>query len=82
METSTLTVKGQIVVPARLRKKFGLKKGTKVAFQEELHGFVVKPVDRKYFEHLAGILPSKGKATKSLLNERRKDRKREDIRSR
>ncbi|TLY28866.1 MAG: AbrB/MazE/SpoVT family DNA-binding domain-containing protein [Ignavibacteria bacterium] len=82
METSVVTVKGQIVVPARIRRKLGIKKGTKVAIIEDEHGFSVRLLGKKYFEEFAGILPVKGKATKALLEERRKEREREDDRSR
>ena len=35
METITLSAKGQIVIPARIRRKFGLTKGTKLKIMEE-----------------------------------------------
>ena len=82
METSIVTIKGQIVVPAKLRRRLGLKKGAKVAIIEDEHGFVVRPLDRNYFDRFAGILPGKGKATKALMEERRKDRNHEDHRPR
>ena len=82
METAVVTIKGQIVVPVKIRRKLGIKKGTKVAIIEDGHGFIVRPLDKKYFEQFAGILPTKGKATKALLEERRKDREHEDNRSR
>ena len=73
-----MSIKGQIVVPAKIRKRLGLKKGSMVAIIEEPNGFWVRPVEREYFDHYAGILPGKGKATKALLKERRRERKRED----
>jgi AbrB family looped-hinge helix DNA binding protein len=82
METSVITIKGQIVVPARIRRRLNIKKGTKLAIIEQKDGFLVKPMDKKYFEQFAGILPGKGKATKALLEERRKEREREDARAR
>lgn len=81
METSVLTAKGQIVVPARIRQRLGLVKGAKVAIIEDEAGFVVRPMNKKYFEAYAGILGTSGKLTKRLLAERRRDRKREDVRS-
>jgi len=78
MKTATLSVKGQIVVPAKIRKKLGLRKGSLVAIIEEPDGFCVRPVERKYFEQYAGLLPGKGRATKALLEDRRKERARED----
>jgi AbrB family looped-hinge helix DNA binding protein len=82
METSVVTQKGQMVVPARIRRKLKIKRGTKLVIIEQDNGFLVKPLDRKFFEHFAGILPSKGKASKALLEERRKEREREDARAR
>jgi AbrB family looped-hinge helix DNA binding protein len=82
METSIVTQKGQMVVPARIRRKLKIKKGTRLVIIEEDDGFLVKPLDRKFFEHFAGILPSKGKASRALLEERKKERKREDARAR
>jgi AbrB family looped-hinge helix DNA binding protein len=82
METSVVTMKGQMVVPARIRRKLKIKKGTKLVIIEQDNGFLVKPLDRKFFEHFAGILPAKGKASKALLEERRKEREREDARAR
>ena len=81
MDTSVLTTKGQIVIPAKIRRKLKMKQGTKVVIIEREDGFLVKPLDKKFFEQFAGILPGKGKATKALLDDRRKERKREDVRS-
>ncbi|MHB8482644.1 MAG: AbrB/MazE/SpoVT family DNA-binding domain-containing protein [Nitrospiria bacterium] len=81
MKTSVVTIKGQIVIPAEIRKKLGLKKGSKVVIVEQEDGFKVQTANKKYFEKFAGILPLKGKATKALLEERRKDREHENHRS-
>ncbi|MCX9012859.1 MAG: AbrB/MazE/SpoVT family DNA-binding domain-containing protein [Candidatus Methanoperedens sp.] len=35
METITMSAKGQIVIPLRIRKKFGLKKGEKLFIEVE-----------------------------------------------
>jgi antitoxin PrlF len=78
MKTASLSVKGQIVVPAKIRKKLGLSKGSRVAIIEEPNGFFVRPLEREYFEQYAGLLPGKGRATKALLKDRREERERED----
>lgn len=46
IETSIMSTKGQVIIPARLRKKYGLTKGKKVIFLEE-QGFikVMPPTD-------------------------------------
>lgn len=43
METSRLSTKGQVVIPARLRKKYGFKRGEKVVFIEEDNYVIIKP---------------------------------------
>jgi AbrB family looped-hinge helix DNA binding protein len=81
METSVVTTKGQMVVPAKIRRKLKMKQGTKVVIIEQGDGFLVKPLDKKYFEQFAGILPEKGKASRALLEDRKRERERENVRS-
>jgi AbrB family looped-hinge helix DNA binding protein len=78
MKMATLSEKGQIVVPSKIRRKLGLKRGSRVVIIEEPNGFCVRPVERPYFEQYAGLLRGKGKGTKALLKDRRKERERED----
>ena len=40
IETTTISSKGQVTIPAGFREKLGLKKGTKVAFVEDENGRV------------------------------------------
>ncbi len=56
METSLISAKGQVVIPARLRKKYNLKPGKKVAFFEENGSIVLKPMDESFFSQYAGML--------------------------
>ena len=51
-EMSTVTTKGQLVIPARLRKKYSIRKGTKVAFVEEENRIVLQPVTREFINSL------------------------------
>jgi len=74
METSVVTVKGQIVVPAKIRRKFGIKKGTKIAFVEQNGKLMIQPLDKNYFECLAGILGTDGDMLKGLLEDKKKER--------
>ena len=74
METSVVTIKGQIVVPAKIRQQFGIKKGTKVAFIEQDGKLIMQPLDKSYFESLAGILGTEGELLKSLMEDKRKER--------
>lgn len=75
METYA-TVKGQIVIPAKLRRKYGIKNGTKIVITDNGDSITLKPVTEQYLKNLQGSL--KGKAgLKVLVEERRKDKERE-----
>ena len=45
METSRITTKGQITLPASIRKRFGLAAGNTVMFASTDQGILVKPVE-------------------------------------
>ena len=75
METYA-TVKGQIVIPAKLRKKYGIKNGTKIIVTDTDDAIILKPVTEQYLKKLQGSLKGKG-GLKELLEERRKDKVRE-----
>lgn len=47
METSTVTQKGQVTIPASIRKQLGLRTGDRVAFLNEGGRVLVKPVQQK-----------------------------------
>ncbi len=38
-----MSSKGQVIIPARIRKKYGLKKGEKLVFIEEKDHIIIKP---------------------------------------
>jgi len=75
METYA-TTKGQIVIPSSLRRKYGIKIGTKILVYDEGDRIILKPVTEQYLKGLQGMLKGKG-ALKALLQERAKDRERE-----
>ena len=55
METYS-TVKGQIVIPASLRKKYGIKNGTKIIIIDNGDSITLKPVTEQYLLSLQGSL--------------------------
>jgi AbrB family looped-hinge helix DNA binding protein len=75
METYA-TIKGQIVIPAQLRRKYGIKNGTKIIITDIGDAIVLKPVTEQYLKNLQGSLKGKG-ALKVLIEERRKDKEME-----
>jgi AbrB family looped-hinge helix DNA binding protein len=70
------TVKGQIVIPASLRRKYGIKNGTKIIVTDVGDAIVLKPVTEQYLKNLQGSLKGRG-GLKVLVEERRKDKERE-----
>ena len=78
MEESYVTSKGQLVVPARLRKKYGIKPGTKICFVERDHEIIFQPVTKEYIRSVCGMLKSDTSMTKALLEERARDKEREE----
>ena len=74
METSVVTTKGQLVVPAKIRRKFGIKKGTRIAFIEQNGKLVIQPLDRAYFDNLSGVLGTVGKVLRSLMEDKKRER--------
>ena len=83
-ESAYMTSKGQVVIPARLRRKYGLKEGTRLNFAEEEGRFVVQPVTKEFIDSFCGIFKSKPgekSAVQELLDDRAAERVREDRKS-
>lgn len=78
MPFTTLTSKGQVVIPAKIRKDMKVKEGTKFYVEERGDEIVLRPVTPQYLKKIAGVLPTKGKLSRALLQERAKDKERED----
>jgi AbrB family looped-hinge helix DNA binding protein len=74
METSVVTVKGQIVIPVKIRRKYNMKRGTKLAFMEQNGKLIIQPLDKNYFETLSGILGTDGDMLKGLLDDKMRER--------
>lgn len=71
---SKVTSKGQLVIPSKLRKKLGIRKGTQVAFVEEGKRLVIQPITPEYVRSLRGSLKRAGAALKVILQDHKKDR--------
>jgi AbrB family looped-hinge helix DNA binding protein len=67
-----VSAKGQIVIPAPLRRKYGIKNGTKIIVTDVGNAIVLKPVTEQYLKNLQGSLKGKG-GLKVLIDSRHKD---------
>ena len=76
MTIARATVKGQVVIPADLRKRFNIKKGTRLAISEgEGNVIVLRPVPDDPIEASRGILKGKRSLTRALLRDRSEEAK-------
>ncbi len=77
MTVSRATVKGQIVIPADLRRKLNIKKGTRLAISEgEGNVIVIRPLPDDPIEASTGVLKGKTSLTKALLKDRHEEARR------
>ena len=74
MDKSVVTVKGQIVIPSKLRRKFGIKKGTQVFLYDRDGEILIKPLTDEYLRSMAGRTGTKGKLLKALMEEKSRER--------
>lgn len=76
MDASIVTAKGQVVIPSKLRKKYGIKNGTLIRFYEADTEIRIVPVTPEFIESNAGFLGTGGKLLKSLMEEKKRERER------
>jgi AbrB family looped-hinge helix DNA binding protein len=81
METSILTSKGQLLIPKRLRNKYGIQPGVKVAFIETKDGPVLKAMDAAYFDQFAGLLKNVVPSTEEFKAWKAEEKEKEEHRA-
>lgn len=76
--SATFTSKGQLVVPAALRRKHGIETGTRVKFLEDQFGrIVLQPITEDYVDRLMGCLAEGPDLLTNWDREHRKEGQRE-----
>ena len=73
-EVSTVTTKGQLVIPSKLRRKYAIREGTQVAFLEEDHRLILQPLTPEFVRTLRGSLKGEPSPLKQLLEDRKRER--------
>jgi len=71
--TVTVSVRGQVVIPAEIRRRYKIGANTKLEFLDTGGEIVVIPIPAQSFKSSRGML--KGLSTKALIKERRRNRK-------
>jgi AbrB family looped-hinge helix DNA binding protein len=72
-ETVYFSIKGQVVIPRRLRKEFEIEEGTRAHVMATPQGILIKPLTRSYIKSLRGSLRGSG-VMKALLEDRKRER--------
>jgi len=82
MRRTKINAKGQVTIPAELRERFGIEKGTRINWKEEQGRLVLTPMTKRFIHECMGILkpaPGEPSAFDGLFAERERERKREDL---
>ena len=74
MGTSIVTSKGQVVIPSKLRRKYGIKNGTRIHFYEVNGEMRIVPVTPELIDKNIGLLGKKGKLMRALLEDKKRER--------
>lgn len=81
MHIAYVTSKGQMVVPSAIRRRYGIKPGTRINFVEENGCIIFQPVTREYIRSFRGIFklkPGEKPATEELCQDHEAERNREE----
>ena len=78
MYTAKMSEKGWIVIPKRLRDKYGLRKGSRVRVVDQGDALTLVPVPVDPVAALHGMLAGGPSLTEDLLVERARDRASEE----
>ena len=79
---TTVSVRGQTVVPREIREQMGIVPQTRLKWQIRDGVIVVYPIPPDPIQAAVGILKGRGPTTDDLLAERRRERQREQDRER
>jgi len=77
MDIVKVAVKGQIVIPAKLRRKYHITKGTRIKVIDRNGEIVIQPLMSNPVKEAMGIFKNGKSGLKLLLKERAEDAKRE-----
>jgi AbrB family looped-hinge helix DNA binding protein len=70
MPTVTATTKGQVVIPAALRKKLKIRKGTQFSVSEKDGKIILEPIAEDPVKAGRGMLDTNGRVLQALIRDR------------
>ena len=76
MHITRATIKGQVLIPVALRKKYHIRKGSKLAILDREGEIVMKPLQKDPIHEGLGLYKGGRSALKELIKDRRAEAKR------
>jgi len=73
MDVVKATVKGQILIPASLRRKYQIGRGTPLRVYDKRNRIIIEPVVRDPVEEGRGMLKTKGRILRALIRDRKRE---------
>ncbi len=80
MKQSTVSVRGQTVIPQEIRQQFGIKPNTKLAWSTRNGVIIVVPIPEDPVAASVGILKGSGFTFEDFMQERRLERELDRLR--
>lgn len=74
MQVTHVLEKGRVVIPAEIREKYGIKKGTTVKFFDKNGEIRLVAITKALIRKNCGILGTKGRLLKMLCGEKKAQR--------
>lgn len=81
METATITSKGHLLIPKRLRTKYGIQPGVKVAMIETEGAIKLQAMNKAYFDNFAGMFKDALPSTEEFMKMKMEDKQVEENRA-
>ena len=75
MYNSSVTTKGQVVIPVEIRRHHGIGPGARIAFEDHEDYIIIRPVTHALVDKIKGSLGKGGKALKELYAEKEREKK-------
>jgi len=74
-QITTVSTKGQFVIPSEMRASLGIRPGTRIAVSQEGSRIVLEPVSEELVDKTRGLFTGKPSLSEELKRERRRKEK-------
>jgi AbrB family looped-hinge helix DNA binding protein len=74
-QITTVSTKGQFVIPSEMRSALGIKPGTRIAVSHDGEKIILEPVTPELVDKTRGMLKGKVSLSEELIRERRRREK-------